>query len=554
MLEVEKPISNRAALPGGPGNPTKRAAAGRQRKFLQGILGRASFKDTSSTSSAKSTPTSANGRGLAGAAGSRTNSKAGATSRSGGIGIILDSKQLSVLALAPGGPAADLSDRVMVGDVLVGVNKWRIPAGTMLGEVAEAVSGPVGTSVELSFRRGADVYKVSLVRREAADAASSPTTPRASVHTKVASEQSVGPLKVTYRGPTPWGKGEKPVGRMSAGRANKRGAKAALVETEKTAPKLPTYRAGVGLTLDQQTFEVRGLVPGGPAAVSGRVSDGDVLLAVDEWRLPASASMQQVAPRVTGEVGTSVSLTMRSANSGQEYEVALVREIARALAPDGELTLVSPPKRKRSGNAETFTAFEWFCQNHALRIREDEGVTTFDEAVALLRKAWDSMSPVMKRPYVLQAECDRKIVKQQRHNQRKALKRERAVPQPVQVLESEEPAQAVASVCGLVDLPSTDLHNPDSWGTADGEGSWTLPDSTQKQEHPLSGSPDVVDDVPEEAFPLTECMESRVEEQTDCFALSEERPVSSPTDFGIGVGMSLPSLQDWDCAGALELE
>ena len=48
-----------------------------------------------------------------------------------------------------------------------------------------------------------------------------------------------------------------------------------------------------------------------------------------------------------------------------------------------------------------------------------------------------------------------------------------------------------------------------------------LPDSTQKQEHPLSGSPDVVDDVPEEAFPLTECMESRVEEQTDCFALSE---------------------------------
>ena len=128
----------------------------------------------------------------------------------------------------------------------------------------------------------------------------------------------------------------------------------------------------------------------------------------------------------------------------------------------------------RSGNAETFTAFEWFYQNHALRIREDEGVTTFDEAVALLRKAWDSMSPVMKRPYVLQAECDRKIVKQQRHNQRKALKRERAVPQPVQVLESEEPAQAVASVCGLVDLPSTDLHNPDSWGTADGEGSWTV--------------------------------------------------------------------------------
>ena len=93
----------------------------------------------------------------------------------------------------------------------------------------------------------------------------------------------------------------------------------------------PTQPVGVGLVFSQanpgadQDFVVAALVPGRPAALSGKISLGDCLIAVDDFPCK-DRTLAEVISRVVGPCGTRVKLAFSTpAEPGVENYVWLVR-------------------------------------------------------------------------------------------------------------------------------------------------------------------------------------------------------------------------------------
>ena len=94
----------------------------------------------------------------------------------------------------------------------------------------------------------------------------------------------------------------------------------------------PSQPVGVGLVFRQsnpgadQEFVVVSLVPGRPAALCGKISLGDCLIAVDDVPC-AGLSLAEVISRIVGPCGTRVKLSLASSTPAEpgEKHVWLVR-------------------------------------------------------------------------------------------------------------------------------------------------------------------------------------------------------------------------------------
>ena len=82
----------------------------------------------------------------------------------------------------------------------------------------------------------------------------------------------------------------------------------------------------VGIQYDRmpdQTMVVIGVVPGGPADLAG-IKIGDRIIQVNDWMVTPETTADEIANRVVGAAGESVSLKLRTADN-QEHSVSLTR-------------------------------------------------------------------------------------------------------------------------------------------------------------------------------------------------------------------------------------
>lgn len=93
---------------------------------------------------------------------------------------------------------------------------------------------------------------------------------------------------------------------------------------------------GISMTEDQGEIIVYSLLPDTPAARSGLLAPGDVILKVDGASL-AGLDTSQAALLIRGELGTQVLLELRRASDQQLYSVTLTREEIISESVSGEI-------------------------------------------------------------------------------------------------------------------------------------------------------------------------------------------------------------------------
>jgi hypothetical protein len=87
-------------------------------------------------------------------------------------------------------------------------------------------------------------------------------------------------------------------------------------------------RLGVGLQLSAK-LEVKSLLPGGPAAASGVIQPGDVLLEIDGESV-VGIKLEAVGPLLQGLPGSQTEITLRCKQTRRDKRVTLVRLQAQA--------------------------------------------------------------------------------------------------------------------------------------------------------------------------------------------------------------------------------
>jgi len=210
-----------------------------------------------------------------------------------GIGVRLRTVQGHFVVTAVDRDSAADAGGVEVEDVLLAIDGCsivRVPPHA----VRKLITGPVGTRVHLSLRRGTRTFTAALIR----------TPPNPESSTAPATDYGASRLM-----------------RRSPGRDDGR-------------------PAGLGMVLawdKQHQVRVNLLNPDGPARRSGLVCKGDILWAVGEQRLifrdvnDRAANMVKVKHLLSGANASQVVLTLQPADGGEKRRAVLFREIFSAL-------------------------------------------------------------------------------------------------------------------------------------------------------------------------------------------------------------------------------
>lgn len=99
-------------------------------------------------------------------------------------------------------------------------------------------------------------------------------------------------------------------------------------------PEKAGGQGGVGMVVDgrDQAIVVARVVQGGPAARAG-VQAGDMIVAVDGWRVPARPRSADVAGRIRGKVGSTVVVRVLRGQPPQPLALSVTRGSLKALFP-----------------------------------------------------------------------------------------------------------------------------------------------------------------------------------------------------------------------------
>lgn len=251
-----------------------------------------------------------------------------------GIGAVLEPNELGELEVAdliPGG-SAEASGLLQIGDILHevdGLDMYKMPAK----EVGEFIRGESGTTVSLgiakkSCRTAGTVYieTIEIVRAE----------------TKLP---------------------EKPRQRKTIWEKNNTQVSTGLLGTEFAG-------IGVGLTPNEdEDLEVSEVIPGGPAEACGQIDVGDVLLEVDGINVEGK-KLQEVAPMIRGEAGTTVCLALAKSGDIETivYPVIIRDNKGTLMDRDKKWNMIVPTPR----NNDPFSSKTAFVSLDSLDIQISE--------------------------------------------------------------------------------------------------------------------------------------------------------------------------------------
>jgi C-terminal processing protease CtpA/Prc len=212
-----------------------------------------------------------------------------------GVGVVIQQQRdgaYVVTAVTEGSPAGR-SGFVRRHDVIESIDNQSIK-GLSMDRVRPLVLGPMGSTVSLGLRRGADTFIIAPIVR---DVVRPPAPPPPKSH--------------------------KPPANPSPPQKPQQGQR---------VPPPPTRReeaaedaCGIGVVLvatSSGAMAVQNVLPNGPAAQSGAVRRGDILRAID-GRAVEGGGVEDVRPQLLGRAGTLVTLTF--ARERRTIEATLVR-------------------------------------------------------------------------------------------------------------------------------------------------------------------------------------------------------------------------------------